>query len=46
VCEREKYVHIYVHISKTGLLGGSAVKKPPAVQMWVPPLGQEDLLEE
>ena len=39
-------MHIYVHISKTGLLGGLAVKKPPAVQMWVPPLGQEDLLEE
>ena len=39
-------MHIYMHISKTGLLGGSAVKKPPAIQMWVPPLGQEDLLEE
>ena len=25
--------------------GGSAVKKPPAVQMWVRSLGQEDPLE-
>ena len=38
-------MHIYEHISKTGLLGGSAVKKPPAVQMWVPPLGQEEEME-
>ena len=38
-------MHIYEHISKTWLLGGSAVKKPPAVQMWVPPLGQEEEME-
>ena len=31
------------HLS--GFPGGSAVKKPPAVQMWVRSLGQEDPLE-
>ena len=34
------------HLGLGGFPGGSTVKNPPAMQIWVQSLGREDLLEE